>query len=161
MSAPTVSDMDVIARESRFVTGRPVASGGGGDSAVLTAFGVLRGLQAAAERAWGHPELGGRRVGISGVGKVGRRLVELLLAENASVVVADTDGSAIDAVRAKHPGVDISTPDELPALPLDVFAPCALGGAISEELVQRLQARVVCGAANNQLAHPGMDEDAP
>ena len=153
-----VSDMDVIARESRFVTGRPVASGGGGDSAVLTAFGVLQGMQAAAARAWGSRDLRGRRVGISGVGKVGRRLTDLLLAENASVVVADTDSSAIDAVRASHPGVDISTPDELPALALDIFAPCALGGALSDELVQGLQAQVVCGAANNQLAHPGMDK---
>jgi valine dehydrogenase (NAD+) len=153
-----VRDMDVIARESRFVTGRTLAYGGAGDSAVLTAFGVLQGMRAAAERVWGTPGLQGRRVGISGVGKVGKRLVEHLLAEQASVVVADPDAAALGAVRARHPEAEIATVDELPGLALDVFAPCALGGALTDQLVQDLQAEVVCGAANNQLAHAGIDK---
>jgi valine dehydrogenase (NAD+) len=153
-----VRDMDVIARESRFVTGRTPAYGGAGDSAVLTAFGVMQGMRAAAERVWGAPDLRGRRVGISGAGKVGRRLIEHLLAEDASVVVADTDGTAIDFVRATHPDAEIASVDELPALALDVFAPCALGGALTDQLTADLQAQVVCGAANNQLAHAGIDK---
>jgi valine dehydrogenase (NAD+) len=71
-----VGDMDVIARECRFVTGRTPGYGGAGDSAILTAYGVLQGMRAAAERVWGAPDLRGRRVGVSGVGKVGRRLIE-------------------------------------------------------------------------------------
>jgi valine dehydrogenase (NAD+) len=153
-----VRDMDVIARESRFVTGRTLAYGGAGDSAVLTAFGVLQGMRAAAEHVWGAPELRGRRVGISGVGKVGKRLAGLLLAEQASVVVADPDAAALDAVRAQHPEAETATVDELPGLALDVFAPCALGGVLTDQLVQALQAQVVCGAANNQLAHAGIDK---
>jgi valine dehydrogenase (NAD+) len=153
-----VRDMDIIARESRFVTGRTAAYGGAGDSAVLTAFGVLQGMRAAAERVWGIPDLRGRRVGISGVGKVGRRLVEHLLAEKASVVVADPDGTAVDFVQGRYPEAEIATVDELPVLALDVFAPCALGGALTDQLVQDLQAQVVCGAANNQLAHAGIDK---
>src|SRR5215469_6349364 len=70
-----VRDMDIIARECTFVTGRTAAYGGAGDSSVLTAFGVMQGMRAAAERVWGDPDLRGRRVGVSGVGKVGRRLV--------------------------------------------------------------------------------------
>jgi valine dehydrogenase (NAD+) len=153
-----VRDMDVIARESRFVTGRTLAYGGAGDSAVLTAFGVLQGMRAAAEHVWGAPELRGRRVGIGGVGKVGKRLAGLLLAEQASVVVADPDAAALDAVRAQHPEAETATVDELPGLALDVFAPCALGGVLTDQLVQALQAQVVCGAANNQLAHAGIDK---
>jgi valine dehydrogenase (NAD+) len=153
-----VRDMDVIARESRFVTGRTLADGGAGDSAVLTAFGVLQGMRAAAEHAWGTSDLRGRRVGISGVGKVGKRLAGLLLAEQASVVVADPDAAALDAVLAQHPEAEIATVDELPGLALDVFAPCALGGVLTDQLVQDLQAQVVCGAANNQLAHAGIDK---
>ena len=153
-----VRDMDVIARESRFVTGRTLAYGGAGDSAVLTAFGVLQGMRAAAEHVWGTAQLRGRRVGISGVGKVGKRLVGLLLAEQASVVVADPDAAALNAVRAQHPEAEIATVDELPGLALDVFAPCALGGVLTDQLTAGLQAQVVCGAANNQLAHAGIDK---
>jgi len=107
---------------------------------------------------WGAPHLHGRRVGVSGVGKVGRRLVGHLLAEKASVIVADTDCSAIDQVRAQHPEVEMAAVDELPKLALDVFAPCAMGGVLTDELVQVLQAQVICGAANNQLAHASIDK---
>ena len=68
-------DMDVIAEESRFVTGRTVAQGGAGDSSVLTAYGVFQGMRAAAEATWGAPTLAGRTVGVAGVGKVGHHLV--------------------------------------------------------------------------------------
>ena len=70
--------MDVIARESRHVTGRTVPHGGAGDSSVLTAFGVFQGMRAAARHAWGSTSLEGRRIGIEGVGKVGARLADLL-----------------------------------------------------------------------------------
>ena len=72
-----VADMDVVSETTRFATGRSEAHGGAGDSSVLTAYGVFQGMRAAAEHRWGTPSLAGRRVGISGVGKVGRRLVEL------------------------------------------------------------------------------------
>lgn len=151
-------DMDVVARECQFVSGRTEAYGGSGDSAVLTALGVMEGMRAAAEHLWGKPELKGRRVGVSGAGKVGRRLIEHLLSEGASVVVADTDATAIDHVSQQHPEIGQAAVDDLPALALDVFSPCALGGALTESVVQVLQAQVVCGAANNQLAHPGIDK---
>ena len=70
-------DMDVVARESRYVTGRTLAHGGAGDSSILTAFGVFQGMRAAAEHVYGTPSLRGRRVGVEGVGKVGHRLVDL------------------------------------------------------------------------------------
>jgi valine dehydrogenase (NAD+) len=133
-----VEDMDVIARECSFVTGRSPAHGGAGDSSILTAYGVFQGMRAAAQVAWGSPTLRGRRVGISGVGKVGHHLVE--------------------RVRLIHPEVDAVTPEDLLAEPMDVYAPCALGGALSDETVPRLDARIVCGAANNQLAHPGIEK---
>ncbi|HUY47166.1 MAG TPA: Glu/Leu/Phe/Val dehydrogenase dimerization domain-containing protein [Streptosporangiaceae bacterium] len=153
-----VGDMDLIARECRFVTGRTPANGGAGDSAVLTAYGVMQGMRAAAERIWGVPSLKGRRVGISGVGKVGRRLIEHLLGDGAAVVAADIDNVAVGQVRARHPEVETASVDVLPTLAIDVYAPCALGGVINDQVVRDLQAQVVCGAANNQLAHPGIDK---
>ncbi|MUN38265.1 Leu/Phe/Val dehydrogenase [Actinomadura litoris] len=152
-------DMDVIARESRYVTGRTVAHGGAGDSSILTAFGVFQGMRAAAETVWGAPTLHGRRVGVEGVGKVGHRLVEHLREDGADVVICDVNEAAVERVRAQHPEVEVvPDKDAMVRTELDVYAPCALGGSLNDDSVPALQARIVCGAANNQLAHTGIEK---
>ena len=153
-------DMDLIARECDFVTGRTTAQGGAGDSSVLTAYGVFQGMRAAAQARWGgEPTLADRTVGIAGVGKVGHHLTDLLLEDGARVVVTDVYRPALDAVLAAHPEVSVlDTAEELVAAPIDVYSPCAMGGALSDDVVEALQAGVVCGAANNQLAHPGIEK---
>ena len=156
-------DMDHVARECGYVTGRTVAHGGAGDSSVLTAYGVFRGMLAAAESAWGRPAeagvLEGRTVGVAGVGKVGRHLVGHLVQAGARVVVTDVWQPAVDRVRDEHPSVvAVDSTEALVASALDVYAPCALGHALTDEVVEVLSARVVCGAANNQLAHPGVEK---
>ncbi|HYT10952.1 MAG TPA: Glu/Leu/Phe/Val dehydrogenase dimerization domain-containing protein [Mycobacteriales bacterium] len=154
-----VQDMDVVARECDFVTGRSPENGGAGDSSILTAWGVFQGMRACAEHRWGSATLRDRRVGIAGVGKVGRHLLEHLLEDGASVVVTDVSAPARAAVRVTHPQVDqVDDVDALVRSDLDVYAPCALGGALSDEVVRLLRASVVCGAANNQLAHPGVEK---
>jgi valine dehydrogenase (NAD+) len=152
-------DMDIVARECRHVTGRTLPNGGAGDSSVLTAFGVFQGMRAAAEHAWGTTSLEGRRVGVEGVGKVGHRLVDHLVEEGAQVVICDVNPGAVERVREKHPAVDaVADRDALLAAPIEVFAPCALGGAINDGNLTLLNARIVCGAANNQLAHSGLEK---
>ena len=152
-------DMDVIARECRFVTGRTVEHGGAGDSSILTAFGVYQGMRAAAETVWGSPTLRGKRVGVEGVGKVGHRLVEHLREDGADIVICDVDEAAIDRVRSLHPEVEVvADSDEMIRTDLDVYAPCALGGSLNDETVPVLKAKVVCGSANNQLAHTGVEK---
>jgi valine dehydrogenase (NAD+) len=153
-------DMDLVARECSYVTGRTVAHGGAGDSSVLTAFGVFQGMRAAAEATWGEPTLRGRTVGVAGVGKVGHHLVRHLVEDGASVVVTDVDESAVARAQADHPAAVRSVPDTdaLVGSALDVYAPCALGGALTDEVVDVLSARIVCGAANNQLAHDGIEK---
>lgn len=154
-----VEDMDVVARDCRFVTGRSPAQGGAGDSSILTAFGVFQGMRAAAEHVWGAPTLARRRVGVAGVGKVGRHLVEHLLTDGAEVVVTDVSEQAIDHVVRSHPEVAVvSDTNALIREPLDVYAPCALGGALNDESVPVLTAKIVAGAANNQLDHPGIEK---
>lgn len=150
-------DMDVVARECAFVTGRSTAFGGAGDSAILTAFGVAQGLRAAAEHRWGTASLRGRRIGVEGVGKVGGRLVDLLVEQGATVLVSDVDDAAVRRVTARHPGVEVAA-DRLALVShdLDVYAPCALGGVLTSGLVDELSAGIVCGAANNQLADDGV-----
>ncbi|MFC5381538.1 Glu/Leu/Phe/Val dehydrogenase dimerization domain-containing protein [Aquipuribacter nitratireducens] len=152
-----VADMDVVAKECRWVTGRSPADGGAGDSSVLTAFGVHEGMLAAAEHVWGEPSLAGRRVAVQGVGKVGRHLVDLLVGSGARVVVADVQHTAVERVLAAHPQVEVvDDPDHLLEADVDVLAPCALGSVLDDRTVPRLQARVVCGGANNQLAEPAV-----
>lgn len=155
-----VDDMDVIARECDHVTGRSPENGGAGDSSVLTAYGVFQGMLASAEHRWGTPTLRGRRVGVAGVGKVGRHLVGHLLDDGAFVVFTDVDERAVSRVRHEHPGADfVADTDTLIRLTdLDVYAPCALGGALDDVTVPALTASIVCGAANNQLALPGIEK---
>ncbi len=152
-------DMDIIARECRHVTGRTVANGGAGDSSVLTALGVMHGMRAAAGHAWGDTSLQGRTVGVEGVGKVGHRLVGHLVEAGAEVVICDLSAGAVQAVLARHPQVRaVADIGALATEQLDILAPCALGGTLTEDLVHKLTARVVCGAANNQLAHHGIEK---
>ncbi|HVX47674.1 MAG TPA: Glu/Leu/Phe/Val dehydrogenase dimerization domain-containing protein [Mycobacteriales bacterium] len=154
-----VPDMDLVGRETRWATGRSPENGGAGDSSILTAYGVFQGMRACAERQWGEPTLRGRRVGIAGVGKVGRHLVEHLLDDGAALVITDVDPVAAADVHSRHPEVEVV--NDVAALlqhDLDVYSPCALGGALDEATVGTLQAPVVCGAANNQLAHAGIEK---
>jgi valine dehydrogenase (NAD+) len=160
-------DMDIIARECRHVTGRTVATGGAGDSSVLTALGVYQGMRAAAAHTWGEPSLAGRTVGIEGVGKVGRRLAVSLARDGAAVVIYDTSPDALaqtraELTKAELPGVTVAaTRADLLSSGLDAYAPCALGGAVDDEAIAALGAgtggaTIICGGANNQLARPGM-----
>ncbi|MFJ9894240.1 Leu/Phe/Val dehydrogenase [Streptomyces sp. NPDC091280] len=157
-----VADMDVVARECRWTTGRSPEHGGAGDSSVLTAFGVFQGMRASARHLWGDPSLRGRRVGVAGVGKVGHHLVDHLRDEGAEVVVTDVREESVRRILDKHPA-GVSAVADTEALirveGLDIYAPCALGGALDDETVPVLTAQVVCGAANNQLAHPGVEKD--
>jgi valine dehydrogenase (NAD+) len=153
------ADMDIVARETRFVTGRSVENGGCGDSSVLTAYGVFQGMRAAAEHVWGSPTLTGRRVGIAGVGKVGRLLVDHLISDGALVVVTDVNEQALTPVLAKYPQIDVvADTTALITSDIDVYAPCALGGAINDDTVPVLRATIVAGVANNQLAYPGIEK---
>lgn len=151
-----VRDMDIVARETSYVTGRSESHGGAGDSSVLTAYGVFQGMRAAAEFQWGTPTLDGRTVGIAGLGKVGKHLAEHLLRDGAHVVASDVSPKALEWARATFPEVRLV--DDVLTEQLDVYAPCALGGALNDDSVPRLSATVVVGAANNQLAHPGIEK---
>jgi valine dehydrogenase (NAD+) len=154
-----VADMDVVSETCDFVTGRSEAAGGAGDSSVLTAFGVYRAMLAAAQYRWGADGLRGRRIGIVGVGKVGRHLIGHATDEGAEIIAADVDAAALDWVRSHHP--DVALLDDATAVTtaeLDILAPCALGDAITDDNVDIISAGIICGAANNQLAHDGLDE---
>jgi valine dehydrogenase (NAD+) len=151
--------MDIVSRETAFATGRTEQNGGAGDSSVLTALGVFHGMHAVAQHVWDSDSLEGKRVGISGVGKVGRHLAGLLVEAGATVIAMDISGGALASFRKSCPDAQVVTSEkELARADLDIYAPCALGGAVNDELLSVLTAKVICGAANNQLAHPSIEK---
>jgi valine dehydrogenase (NAD+) len=154
-----VQDMDVVARETRYATGRSVEHGGAGDSSVLTAWGVFQGMRAAAEHTWGTASLRVRTVGVSGLGKVGKYLAGHLVEDGANVIATDVNEAALSWARTTHPQIQlVADTGTLIASDIDVYAPCALGGALNDDTVPVLRAKVVAGGANNQLAHPGISK---
>jgi leucine dehydrogenase len=152
------ADMVVIAERSQYVTGLPRAAGGSGDPSPVTALGVHAAMRACCERRFGSPEIEGRVVAIVGVGRVGSALARLLSRAGAELVLADIDerkrSLAQELPRARWSDPNVALQEEV-----DVLAPCALGGAINETNVDRLRCQVICGSANNQLAHDGLADD--
>src|SRR5437870_8490658 len=143
-------DMDVIRRETRYVTGVSPELGGSGDPSPVTAYGVSLGLMACVEEAWQEHSLAGRRVAVQGVGKVGYHLVKYLIEAGASIVVSDVDVDAVGRV-VRDFGVDTAEPEKIHAQECDIFAPCAMGAVIRDDTIPDLKCRVVAGSANNQL----------
>jgi leucine dehydrogenase len=147
-------DMDVIRRETRFVTGISPTLGGSGDPSQLTAYGVYLAMLACAEEAWQEHSLHGRRIAVQGVGKVGYSLVKLLVEDGgAQVIVSDVDVDSV-ARAVRDFGVGTAPPDAIHEVECDIFSPCAMGGVINDETLRQLRCRVVAGSANNQLARP-------
>lgn len=147
-------DMDMIRRETRFVTGTSPTLGGSGDPSPLTAYGVYLAMLACAEEVWQQHSLRGRRIAVQGVGKVGYSLVKHLVEDGgAQVIVSDVDLDSVARV-VRDFGVQTVPPDAIHGVDCDIFAPCAMGGGINDETVRQLRCRVVAGSANNQLARP-------
>jgi leucine dehydrogenase len=143
-------DMTVIARGTTHVSGLARARGGSGDPSPYTALGVEAAVLASVERALGATSLIGRSASVVGLGHVGLRVAKLLARRGATLLVADIDARKRD--EAARLGARWTTPEEAMRAPVDVVAPCALGAVLDDESVAALQAPVVAGAANNQLA---------
>lgn len=148
-------DLDIVRTETTFVAGLP-NEGRGGNPSPFTARGVFRGIEAAVRFKLGRRDLEGVCVAILGVGAVGMMLCELLNEAGATLVVADVNEAAVREAVERF-GATAVSPADCVAADVDVFAPCALGGAINERTIGLLKAPIVAGAANNQLSVPEMD----
>jgi leucine dehydrogenase len=146
----TVEDMDLIYQETPFVTGVSPAFGSSGNPSPVTAYGVYRGMKAAAMEAFGTDSLEGKVIAVQGVGHVAYTLCKHLHEEGASLIVTDINKEAVqravDDFGTK--AVDI---DDIYSVDCDIFAPCALGAIINDDTISKIKAKVVAGAANNQL----------
>jgi leucine dehydrogenase len=145
----TASDLRYARTQSRYVTG---LSGHAGDPSPITAEGVLRSAALAVRRLHGS-SLSGVPVAIQGVGQVGASLAAKFKSAGARLVIADVDADVARRV-ADETGAEIVSPELIVAQDVEVFCPCALGGTISNRTLELLQARIVAGGANNQLASP-------
>ena len=149
-----VSPADLVhaRKHTRYVAGLEGHPAASGDPSPVTAEGVFRGIALCVERAYGR-DLPGVAVAIQGVGHVGAHLADKLHAAGARLVIADVNRQALAEVAART-GARVVEPDAIFDTEAEVFAPCALGGAVNAETLPRLKGRVVAGGANNQLATP-------
>ena len=142
------ADMDHIHLETEHVVG---LQGRSGDPSPVTAYGVYRGIKAAAKVRFGSDSLAGKTVAVQGCGHVGYYLCGYLHEEGARLVVSDIDSEkvkrVVDECRAKAVGLD-----EIYGIQAEVFAPCALGAVINDATIKQLRVKIVAGGANNQLA---------
>lgn len=128
-----------------------VAGHSGGSTAVPTAYGVFKGMQAAVKYQHGRQSLDGVSVAVQGVGGVGELLCHHLHKAGAQLWVADLDETAVQRV-AQATDATIVPPDKILYQPVDILAPCALGGILNDETIPHIQANIICGGANNQMA---------
>jgi leucine dehydrogenase len=146
----TVEDMDIIHEETRYVTGVSPAFGSSGNPSPVTAYGVYRGMKAAAKVAYGDDSLEGKVVAVQGVGHVAYELCKHLHNEGAKLIVTDINKENADRAVQEF-GAEFVHPDKIYDVECDIFAPCALGAIINDETIERLKCKVVAGSANNQL----------
>jgi leucine dehydrogenase len=146
----TLKDMECIRMETEHVVTLPSYLGGAGDIAPMTAFGVIRAMQVCCRRVYGSDSVEGRAVTIQGLGAIGRNIVEQLHELGAKMVVTDIERDRVDVVVKRY-GVDQIEPEAVYDVDTDIFCPCALGGIINHETLNRLKCKIICGGANNQL----------
>ncbi|HUZ83653.1 MAG TPA: Glu/Leu/Phe/Val dehydrogenase dimerization domain-containing protein, partial [Gaiellales bacterium] len=144
----STQDAEIVATETRYVTGLPVEMGGSGDPSPMTAWGAFCGMRAALAEA-GLDGFEGLSVAVQGAGHVGAALAGHLLDAGALVTVADIYADRVAPLLER--GARACDPAEVHRQPVDVFAPCALGAAVSATTITELRCRVIAGAANNQL----------
>lgn len=146
----TVADMDLIHEETDYVTGISPAFGSSGNPSPVTAYGVFRGMKAAAKEVFGSDQLTGKVIAIQGVGNVAYHLCRHLHEEGALIVVTDINKNAVKRAVDEF-GARVVEPDEIYTTECDIFAPCALGAILNDETIPMLKAKVIAGSANNQL----------
>lgn len=151
------SDMAMIAQMTPFAVGLDDGDHGSGDPSPFTAEGVFQCLKVGAAEVFSSGDLTGRRVLVQGLGHVGMSLAEKLHQAGAELIVSDINAAAIAEAQARF-GASVCAPEAVFETDMDIFAPCALGGILTQETAARLTARLVCGAANNQLATPDVAE---
>lgn len=155
-SGTNVHDLEVMATETAYVSGfvKKVKDKGSvtdGDPSPMTALGVFEGVKAALNHRFGKTSLDGVKIAVQGVGNVGAHFTRMLVEEGADVVISDLNVQAVQQLVERYNLKSVG-PDEILCQKVDLLAPCALGGVISEESLKVISAPIIAGSANNQLS---------
>ena len=145
------ADMKTIKTQTNFVAGLDDGDAASGDPSPHTADCIFRGLEVAVKHKLGVEGVGGLIVAVQGLGHVGYDLARRLKKHGAQLIVADINEAATQRAAEELKATVVSV-DDIHAQEADIFAPCALGGAINAKTIDEIQAYIVGGAANNQLA---------
>jgi len=157
-SGTGLEDMEIIRTQTKHVCGVDPAHGGSGDPSPFTALGVRRGIEACVKWRLGRDNLQGVHIAVQGVGHVGYHLCKELHACGAKLTVADVDKLKSERCVRDFGAATVDI-DKIAYVDCDVFAPCALGAGLNDNTIPYLKARIVAGAANNQLAEPRHGND--
>jgi leucine dehydrogenase len=144
-------DLRNIKKGTKHILGIDGEPGSSGDPSPATAWGVYHGMKASAKHAFGTNSLKGLKVALQGLGSVSYYMLEHLAADGAELIGCDIDQACIDRAMKKYK-IEIVKPESIYDVACDIFAPCALGATINSETLPRIKAKVIAGAANNQLA---------
>ncbi len=147
----TTADMLGMQAHTAFVSGIPRAGAFGGDPSPKTAWGVFVAIETAVRLHLRQASLDGVRVALQGLGAVGWHLAEFLHRAGARLLVADVDAARVERACEEFSAQAVPV-DQILASDADVLAPCALGAVLNSASIPTLRARLVAGAANNQLA---------
>lgn len=141
-------DLDIMRRGCRHIIGF------NDNSTAFTALGVFEGVKAALSEVFGSSELAGHSFAIQGLGKIGGGLLAHLYeaaGSDAKIYVSDIESAQLEKMKAQYPRITPVASEAISQQQVDVFAPCALSGAVNKKNIEKLSCKIVAGGANNQL----------
>lgn len=148
-----IEDLEIVRRETRWVTGLSRDKGSSGNPSPYTAYGCVVGMRAALEEKFGSDSFDGRHVLIQGVGAVGGQLAILLKERGARVTICDVNDARVEEMQSAH-GFEVVDDEVHLAVDCDIYAPCARGAGLNDQTIPQLLCKIVAGCANNQLLEP-------
>jgi len=118
-----------------------------------TAYGGYLAIKEACNFLYGSSSLGGRRIAIQGLGECGYPLAEYFLREGANLIVTDIDTSKVDKLQQEWNTSVVKSvePEDIYTVTADIFSPCAIGGIITDDRLNKIKFNIIMGLANNQL----------
>lgn len=142
------ADVQFLLTFSQYFIGK---SSKAADPSPFASLSTFYSIKLASKFIFGNESLANKKVAVKGIGKVGGALVDLLVKENSNVFIADLDEKRCLDFKKKYPQLEIKDPNEIHKVEAEIYSPCALGGEFTEKTKLEVKAKVICGAANNQL----------
>lgn len=145
----STKDMSYVAMETEHVVG---LEGKSGNPSPITALGVFHGVKAALQYKFGDSGIDKYTFAVQGAGQTGYYLICYLVEAGAKkIFFTEINPKHIERMKQEFPQVEYVKPEDIFAMDVDVFCPCAMGGVLNEQTIAQLKAPVIAGSANNVL----------